>query len=141
VRSRYDRIDALGVSRPQASGRCGECRVERSKQTAALDGFGQMRGEPRLLGPGAVCILSVARQRDESRQRRAKLRTQSNCQLLAVHHGQTNVQEGDVGVKGLHDLERRRPVLGRHDDVPGVAQKLCQKLESVFIVVDHEDPF
>lgn len=79
-----------------------------------------MLGKPSLFGPGGVRFLAIARQADQSRRLCAELGTQSTGQLVAVHHRQTNIEDGSVGMKRLHDLQRSRPVLRRRDHVEGL---------------------
>ena len=100
-------------------------------------GLSRCRVEARLLQ--ASLVVLVPGQGDEQHllaEHRAKL----GSNLVAVHVGQTQVQQHDLWAEHLRDGESAGPVGDRSGLVPLEGQDLHQRLGSVGLVIDDEDP-
>src|SRR4051812_19109520 len=107
-------------------------------QLVELDRLDEMCVETRFRGAGAILILPIARQREEARAPPRDL-THASRKLVAVHHGQAEIEHADLGLEAGLDTERLRAVVGDLHFVTKGIERFGEGLGRIDIVVDHQD--
>ena len=82
-------------------------RRQRLQQTLHIYRLDEVKIEARRLRAQAVFRLSIAGDRDEQRRRIAFV-TQAPREFIAVHAGQSDVEQRHIGEKFLRRLQRLR---------------------------------
>src|SRR5438445_7246283 len=86
-----------------------------------------------------VLLASIAGERDEHYAPEGRLRPQPACELVAVHSGQPDVAQDQLGIPALRGVECGDPVEGDPDLVTPEPEQRGETLGRVLVVLDDED--
>src|SRR5439155_9646701 len=97
------------------------------------DGFGEVGGEAGLRAAAAIRFLAISGDGDETRVRLEG--AQPRRELVAVHHRQPEIEEGDLGWLDLGQAQRLEGVVGDGDAIAELRQQLAGQRDRVDVVV------
>src|SRR2546425_979686 len=95
--------------------------------------------EPCLPRAPTVRVLTPAGQSDERNALAPGLRTNAPRDFVAIEFRHANIQQRYIREVPLSGLERKGPVGGTKHFVPPELQQRCETLQSVCIIVRHQD--
>src|SRR5436190_9548433 len=98
----------------------------------------QMSNEPRLHRHAPRALVTVTGERDESGG--VVLDADLACHFIAVHPGQTNVEEYDLRPPFEVHFERGPAIVRYPNLVAHLLEKIGEGFGRVDVVIDHEDP-
>src|SRR5262249_42504808 len=104
-----------------------------------VDGLHEVGVEAGLLGTAGVLLLAVASHRDEHDPAEILVLPASAGDLVAVHAGQADVEEDEVGPAAADQFEGGRAVVGHLDILAERAEEDAQAVGVGAVVVDDED--
>ena len=121
--------------------RVGGRRVPSAASSAVMStGFTRWWRKPACSRPPAVGFLAVAGDRDQTDAAEARKGAQVRRQLVAVHHRQADVEEGDVRRELGRDAAARSARRARRARrSPCCASASASSSAPIFVVVDDQD--
>jgi hypothetical protein len=131
-------VERIGVRSARPSGWL-RFRGEDLAELSRADGLGEVKIEPGLPGPAQRLVVSVAAQREHPTVRGLRSGPEPRRDLVAVHPGETEVADDELGSEATRELECGGAVQGDLDLVAIESQDLRQPLGEIGLVVDQED--
>src|SRR5213083_339486 len=136
--TRFRSTGSSARSWTRSSGSSATDRVQHAGERIRIDGLEQVRVEAGISGPLHVVRLTVSGQRDQVGTRRPE-RAHAARDLVAVHLGQADVDQRDLGMILAGELERAWPGAGGVDTMAFELEERAQRFTGVLVVFDDED--
>src|SRR5262249_51484239 len=114
--------------------------VNDALELVEVDWLDEVMLEPRGDRSAAVVLLPVARDGDEAQiLGAAAALAEALRELVSIHDRETEIQERDARVESLGDAERGRAIVRHLDDIAERLERVLQRQDGVFVVIDDED--